>query len=448
MRCGGFIPSARRRAAVLLLVLWMMIILGVVGFSYTSSVGTQVNAMRVARGRVEALWAARAGVERARVLLSQIDLAMLNADAQIFDDPELFMDQPVGQALFSLMAPTLDPSRPVRYGVRDACAMVDINAASEEQMQRLPGVTQEMIDCLLDWRDEDADVRTLGAEDPYYIELENPYPARDANLLDVRELLRVRGWEAVFMLAGDDPYARFSGRQPASAAPMDPEQARLLLSMLTTWSMDADIAPDGGPRLSLQSTSAEEMTERAGLTDEEARAVVAWRRNNPFESPIDLINVQRPGENDENNADGRQQQQQQSDGDRIFSLRRVGEIIDYFNAGQQNGSGQTGGRQGRININTAPFEVLMTVPGMTESIADGIIGLRGQEVLKPGRLAELPGIDETLFRELYPYFTIASSRFVVWSRGAEPDSGVTVDIEAVLEVSGAGEVRVVHWRET
>jgi type II secretory pathway component PulK len=49
----------------------MLILLGVIGMSFTGSVRTQMQAMRASRGRVEALWAARAGIERARTGMSR-----------------------------------------------------------------------------------------------------------------------------------------------------------------------------------------------------------------------------------------------------------------------------------------------------------------------------------------------------------------------------------------
>ena len=174
----------------------------------------------------------------------------------------------------------------------------------------------------------------------------------------------------------------------------------------------------------------------------------------------------------------------------MFDLKRVGQIIDYFtasgssdqggggqNGGSQNGSqgggGQNGGSQsggqanggqagasqagasqgggqaqpGRLNVNTVSRDVLMTVPGMTETLADGVIGARDSSPMRgAGEIASVSGMDADAFRKLYPCLTAAATRFHAWSRGVEPASGAVVTVEAVLETGDDGEA-IVYWRE-
>jgi DNA uptake protein ComE-like DNA-binding protein len=488
-----------RRGSVLLLVLWMLILLGVVGLSYTSSVRTQVHAMRSTRGHVEALWAARAGIERARVELSLADLGDLRYDDPLFDDAEAFAGRPVGPALYSLIVPRFDPDETPVFGLVDECSRINLNTADEDFLHGLPAISDEMADCLLDWRDGDGDVRPAGAENDYYADLEAPYLPRNGALISLRELLRVRGWEPVWRQVWPDPYDRFRGTQGRERSPLDPEDARLLMRLLTIWSTDDNIAPDGEARMDLAGVTAEQMRGRiSDLTEEEAGAIVKWRDDNQYEKTTDLFEV-RAVEEDDNNRSGdrnsendsgdgqsrvgrndganddrgsrgdredndserggenrsgndRNNRTNQSTGEKVFDLGRVGQIIDYFSAsggGDNGGGSQNGQRPGRINLNTAPREALLSVPGMTETLADALLNQReGGTVTATGAaLAQVNRMDEETFTQLYPYLTARSSRFHVWSRGIEPDSGAAVTVEAVLAASTGGEVSIVYWRE-
>jgi type II secretory pathway component PulK len=137
----------------------------------------------------------------------------------------------------------------------------------------------------------------------------------------------------------------------------------------------------------------------------------------------------------------------------MFTLQRVGEIIDYFsvkqaNAGGGNGQGETEAQAGRINVDTAPRDVLLCVSGIGEALADAIINQRARRTFAgAGGIVALEGVDEATFRKVYPCLTARSSRFHVWSRGVEPDSGATVTVEAVLAAADEGEVSIVYWRE-
>src|SRR4051812_40720509 len=101
MKLIGHVPFFRR-GSVLILVLWMLIILGIIGLTYTGSVRGQVQTARNSQGRREAYWAARAGVEKAMAGLMDTDLYDLTEASKLFDDEEAYKDQRIGHARFSL----------------------------------------------------------------------------------------------------------------------------------------------------------------------------------------------------------------------------------------------------------------------------------------------------------------------------------------------------------
>ncbi len=496
------------RGSVLLLVLWMLIILGVLGLAYSSSVRGQLSAMIMTRGRTEAYWAARAGIEKAAVLLAEADLTQLAGDDPLFDSEPLFRDQQVGGvAFFSISADALEPDAPPRYGLTDAASRININLIDEQMLLAMPGMTYPLAHALLDWRDSDDLPREAGAEFDDYMTLDDPYPPRNGPLRSVSELLRVQGWPELFRAARPDPYESFMS-EPPPPSDFDQLEARLILASLTAWSADDGLAPDGRQRLDLASASESDLRQQLGLSEDEARAVTAHARDKGFKSPLDLIDVTEPPREEQQSRGNRGNQRgdrsrtQQNDSSnrssdsnrKIFTLARVGEIIDSVQVGngsaltqtqsqpQAGGAGDQSGRDrnespqpqptptatpagdattstppmggstsevkpGRINLNTASYDVLMLVPGMTETLALEIIRQRtGGRIERAGALASM-GASEQVFRSAWPWLTAASRRFEVTAIGWEPASGARAVIEAVLAVDGAGTPRIIYWSE-
>lgn len=486
--------SRGRRGAVLILVLWLLVILGVVGLTYSSVVRNQIRAEVMTRGRTEAYWAARAGVEKARAILLASELDELVAGDLLLDDPETFASQDVGNARFSLVDPaTFRPGQDESdeenaeeslsegvYGLIDEGGRVNVNRADAELLLELPAVTETMADSLIDWVDEDEFEQPDGAEEAYYEALEPPVMPGNAPLTSVRELVRVRGWREIFDAARPDPWARFLSANDRPVTQADPEEARLLLDSLTVWSIDQGLAPDGQKKMNVSSAAASEMRKRIqGLSDKEAKAIEAHRKDNQFKTTADLLEVEevdeeaakeaqtnpsqnnrsnrgnRGGRGGRGNASGQGQSpapgqnqasggQTKTTGKKIFSLARVGEIIDYFATETPEGD-----EPGRININTASREVLLAIPEMSETFADAIIQQREAEgaYKNAGAIATLSGMDNEKFRKIYPWIMSRSSRFRVVSRGRAGDSQAGVVIEAVLAVD-QGSVNIIHWRES
>ena len=390
--------SCSARGSVLLLVLWLMIIMGVIGLSYMGSVRTQLAVARQRDGRQQAAWAARAGVEQARAILQETDLDKTDQVELLWDDEERCHDQEIGVAKFSLMGSPDPKTGAPRFGLTDEAARLNINVADEQMLTQVEGLSDEQIQSLLDWVDTDQAAHPEGAENDYYMKLKEPYTARDGALKTVRELMRVRGWAEVFQAAWPEPWQRFE--KEAEKPAMDQESARKLLDELTVWSQHDTKAPDGQDQLKLASATEDQMKQRIkDLKDNEAKAIVAYRQNKRFNSPVDLLEVTE-AQNQQSSQGGQGGQggggnsssQSQSSGKKIFDLKRVGQIIDYFSA---QGDGATEGQPGGINLNTASEEVLKALPSMTDALLGAIRQTaRGRPILREGGRAGRAGRDE------------------------------------------------------
>lgn len=97
------------------------------------------------------------------------------------------------------------PAMPVEGGevigaIEDRQGLLNLNnvVANVAQFQRLLevlGLPAELAPALADWMDGDSDLRAGGAEDGYYLALEQPYRASNRVLVELGELVRIKGFD-------------------------------------------------------------------------------------------------------------------------------------------------------------------------------------------------------------------------------------------------------------
>jgi len=100
---------------------------------------------------------------------------------------------------------------------------------------------------------------------------------------------------------------------------------------------------------------------------------------------------------------------------------------------------------GRVNLNTAPVEVLMALsPRLDRTLAENLIEYRREHPFKKvEEVILVPGFDFRLLHDLRPWVTVRSENFRV---SVEVRVGaVEGELEAVVKRSG-GSLRVVYWR--
>jgi len=110
---------------------------------------------------------------------------------------------------------------------------------------------------------------------------------------------------------------------------------------------------------------------------------------------------------------------------------------------------------GRINLNTAPPEVLAALPGFTPAVVAVVLDLRQRrwiwsisDVAADPRLGGAPSL-EAVARQLIRLTAQGLGTEGVWvrSQGAVSGCPVAADVEALLAFGNAGGVVVASWRE-
>lgn len=98
----------------------------------------------------------------------------------------------LGKGYFWLLRPDFGDSSMPMFGPIDECGKLELNKATFEQLQVLPGMTDDLAAALNDWWST-ANQNTGGAKSDYYQSLPTPYQCKEAPYDTVDETLMVRG---------------------------------------------------------------------------------------------------------------------------------------------------------------------------------------------------------------------------------------------------------------
>lgn len=432
----------RERGVILVVVL--LVLVAAVALALALGRETRVE-IAVARARADDVLLralADSALERARAALRADDLPGDTLFDAWRDDESAFagaaLGEPGGEGAgrmwFLLVEEDPGDGREVRYGLRDEASRLDVNVADREQLLALPGITEEAVDAILDWRDEDDEITGQGAESAYYLALDPPYRAKNGPIESLDELLRVRGIDPI-MLYGEDRN-RNGLLDPGeddgdlSFPPDDADGAldRGLVDYLTVFSRDLDRTLDGRTRLAWSEADPDALAERltaAGVSEEAVERMREVKEEAEQASSLGEIVGRLLA-----TSDGQ------------LDVAEVGLILDEITVG----SGQGEAVPGRINVNTASRPVLAGLfePGEVEAVLTRRLD-PAADLSTPAWLLEV--LEPARFAAVIDRVTTRSWQFTL-------DAVVLLDarprfrrFEALLDRSFAP-VRVLTWRDT
>lgn len=314
--------------------------------------------------------------------------------------------------------------------------------AGKQALMNLPDMTETVAEAILDWMDEDDQPRPYGAEAEFYANLDTPYRPRNDVPVSVEELLLVRGMTRALLYGADenlnyqvDPYEEQLLMTEASSGMSD---SQLPLSYyLTTFSAEGNLRVDGRPRIWLNDPDLSQLHENLRQDFDPAIAdfVVAYRQfgglsNSETSGLSSTFDSGGASNSSAGSSPARGGGQRTSRGGMsasesgpevnlsnspTFQFSSVWDVVgmivsgtdaqgrpatwtspfaddpsqggEEFEAWLDQVSISSSPRQvGRINVNSAPREVLLGVPGMTESLVEQIISMReGGMATREGR---------------------------------------------------------------
>jgi len=455
-KLGGSVTTHRpgeRRGLVLALVLWVVIVMTAIVAIIGQTNRLNTKLATGALDEVRCKWACRAGTESAIALLND-DLRDSDCLQDLWsDNDEDFNNVQLERCAYSVR-------------VTDESGKLNLNTITREQIMALPYMEESIADAILDWRDTDQDVRTDGAEAGYYENLPFPYTIRNGPFKTIRELLCVKG-VTENLLYGEDMNLNgqldFNEMDGELSPPMDNGDDYLdsgWIAYLTCDSYERNVDGEGNPRININQADERQLETDLGITAGQARWIVQ-NRGQGYRSVGDLISSNSPPESP--GGQGPNQGNQNSQGNR-------GDQNNPGNQGDQNNQVQatpldfqTFARiadkitirgenriPGKINVNTAPWEVLMVLFGgaeQGEQAAYAVVSERagllyGFESIADVANVQAVGIER--FKRVADQISIRSDVFTVRCFARAAVSGAAQQTECIVDRSEPP-CKILYW---
>jgi DNA uptake protein ComE-like DNA-binding protein len=503
--------SDRKHGGILVIVLVVLSLVSLSILSFSEITLTENMATNMATRQTQARALTDSGLELLQRFLTQAP-ELRDEAGGIIDNASRFQGQLVldgGQARtrgrFCIVAPKVSDGEldGIRYGVEDESTKLNINTLmfAEEQtegsgrtlLMSLPGMTEETADAILDYLDTDSEQREFGAENEYYSSLEPAYACKNGPLETVDELLLVKGVTPDLLYGAD---TNRNGMIDASEAnnprisdggEAPPEADRGWSAYLTLYSVEANLKPDGMPRINLNGDDLEAIHGQVAtvMNQQYADFIVAYRQNGPYTgstaatqnatltldftkqgktkltSVLDLIGakVQIPngrGTSSTGSSAAQGRSSGQSSGTVIESPFKndPASMATYLPLLLENTSTNTAYTiPGRININQASSVILAGIPGLDQTKIEAIMTSRelSSIIENPNMKYETWLLSQgivtlTEMKALMPFVCGQGSAYRAQVIGYFDNEGPAARIEAVIDTS-SNQARIVFWRE-
>ncbi|MBL0926989.1 MAG: general secretion pathway protein GspK [Phycisphaerales bacterium] len=430
-RTAAFRRSARPGFAILLVV-FAIAIATIVLIALQASGLRQAAAGREAVARLRAYWAARAGLEAT--------IARIESNITSPPTGDAFAEQ---SSLVQVSSGRLDGARWLirhtdgtteREGPEDPSAKININLMTKDDLMKLPAMTEDVADAILDWIDTDDDPRELGAEVGYYSQLPTPYKPRNGPIPRLEELRLVVGVDPI-LLFGEDANAngRLDPNENDGALSLPPDNANNTLeggwgAVLTAASVDEGLAASGKPRLNLKQAKEDELI--AAMSPVPLNALQARVILNHAASATSMVDY--ISQSLRQLAQGQQGLGVPVQAIQNLDDEQLGKLYDECTVADP----AQGPQPGKLNINLARRETFDYFAELDASFADSLafaVQSRSQGFTNIMQLMEVPGMTRGRLAQVARIMDVRSNSYVISSRGRDLNTGVEVEIGAVVQ---------------
>ena len=497
-----------RSAFVLIVVLVTVVIVTLAAFTFTRLMVQEQQVTRLTGRQIQTNYLVESGVDFTRLILSY-DVDTRRALGGIWSNPELFQNKVVSIDLerpeqigrFSIIAAGLDSEGYVsrfRHGLTDESSRLNLNtllnadawlpdtgngSGGVQLLNALPQMTPQVADAILDWMDTDDEPRESGAESSYYAGLNPPYAPKNGPMDSIEELLLIRGVTPQLLFGLDANHNGVLDQQEQFDSDVSGVEADMVLgwaNYLTLYSKESNRNAQGLQRVYLNGDDLEVLEDEldgAGLPDEWAKFIIAYRQYGAFSG--DIPEDQEPSRLVQ--LDLTQPAQ--------FAFNQILDIVDaQTELPYTNGDGDevsvvlespitesnlaenlpilmdnlstidSDVIPGRINIMQAPRTILAGIPGMTEEVLNEIIRQREFELDDPSlsdlnrrfetwiMLPPIPIVDLQTMKLMMPFICAGGSVYRAEIVGYFDDGVATSRAEVILDTT-IPIPRVLFWRD-
>jgi len=415
---------------VLVAVLWIIAVMMAIVAVVNQTSRLDMKMAMAAADEVRCKWACRAGTESAIAVLNE-DLRDSDCLLDLWsDNDEDFNDYPLERC---------------RYTVRvlDEAGKLNINTATKEQLMALPYMEEHIADAIIDWRDQNDDPEVEGAEVGYYENLLIPYRIRNGPIRTIRELLRVKGITEG-LLYGEDANLNgrldFNEKDGELSPPVDNGDEYLdegWIAYLTCYSYENNVDAEGNKRVNINQANEQQLVSQLQIKDSQARWIVQ-NRGQSYRSIADIISDQGAAQPPQGGSANNQNQTEPID------RQTFAQIADRITITGEDKI------PGKININTAPEEVLTVLFGgaeQGEQLAQTVIADRSGLLYGFQSIADLmnqQSMSLEKFKQIADRITIRSDIFTIQCLATSETSGASLQTECVVDRS-ATPCTILYW---
>lgn len=492
-----------RRGVVLIIVLIVVAALSLSAYSFATMMLAQSEATQMSGYQLQAQSLVASGVESIRSFL-MLDEASQTEAGGLWDNPGEFQAMNVvadaeseWRGNFSVLAAALDaegnPSG-VRFGLENESGRINVNALplieaqaaalgmenlGRDMLMAVPGMTEEIADAILDWIDTDDEPREFGAEAEHYSGLDPPYAPKNGPLETVEELLLVRDVTPELLFGVDvNRNGLIDASEGGEAAGTDGEGISLLgwAGYLTLYSQENNVNSKGEPRIDLNVDDLQALSDALSLVfpDDWVVFILAYRQAGAYsgseegQKTTGEIDFDLPGDTKFNQVldlIGKKVEVKFKGSTESVVLKSpfdedLGAMIAYMPTLMDNATVVGGGTiPGRININHAPRDILLGIPGLTEEIVTKIIEERTVDPAaedsaaadNPGRKHETWLLTEGVvtldeMRTLMPFLCVKGDVYRAQVVGYYENGRASSRVEVVLDATKTPP-RILLWRD-
>jgi DNA uptake protein ComE-like DNA-binding protein len=358
----------------LIIVLWVALGLVTLALYFANSGSLELRAADNSAAAREADQAILGAGRYASNILANFDTQGLMPDTNLYK----FAAVPLGPAYFWFIGrgdEEVRTSEPT-FGLVDEASKLNLNVATTNMLEMLPGMTPELAAAIVDWRDSDDTITQGGAESDTYLRLNPAYRCKNAPFETIDELRLVYGMN-LDLLYGED--ANLNGILDSNendgdvSLPNDNRDSHFdagFLDYVTVYSAEPATTTNGTRRINVTTATQNQVSNilQSSLSSDRVTAII----NNLFPGggggpPIGSV---------------------------LQFYVRSGMTIEEFAEVESNFMGTR--TNGLINVNTASETVLACVPGIGLSNATAIVGYR---LSNPDRLTSVAWVADALNRD-------------------------------------------------
>jgi len=413
--------SHRAGGTILIVTIWVVLVLAGLALVFARSMRVSAIVAANHTASLEAECVAAGAAEYIRAQLVESEPEELTPD----DTSDMYRAMEVGQGYFWVLHSNLGDDDDYAYGLTDEASKINLNSASQEMLQNLPGMTAELAASIIDWRDEDSEISTGGAESEYYLLQSEPYNCKNAPFQTVEEILLIKD-ASPELLFGED--TNLNGilddheNDGALSEPADDRDGRLdtgFYDYVTVYSVEANTDSEGTDRININDSAGRSDLQTALqelFKEERALEIMAMMPMNPSFDNILEFYFQTAMTSDE-----------------------FAQVADKITTSDDDTL------PGLVNINTAPKEVLMCLPGLEESDADALLSYRESKKELPSIAWIVDVLDRDKAIAIGSYITVRSQQYSADIVCLSGNGRAYQRYKAVFDMQ-SGTPKVVYWK--